>query len=67
MTAYAGPIEDIKFVTEGVLDIDSHDKRYPSYQEATPDLVEMILCEYAKLSETELAALVTSPCPVSGR
>jgi len=57
MTTYAAPIEDIKFVTEDVLDIYGHYKKYPSYQEATPDLVEMILTECAKLSETELSPL----------
>jgi alkylation response protein AidB-like acyl-CoA dehydrogenase len=57
MTTYAAPIEDIKFVTEDVLDIYGHYKKYPSYQEATPDLVEMILTECAKLSATELAPL----------
>jgi len=57
MTTYAAPIEDIKFVTEDVLDIYSHYKKYPSYHEATPDLVEMILTECAKLSATELAPL----------
>jgi alkylation response protein AidB-like acyl-CoA dehydrogenase len=57
MTTYAAPIADIKFVTEDVLDIYGHYKKYPSYQEATPDLVEMILTECAKLSATELAPL----------
>lgn len=45
MTTYAAPIEDIKFDTEDALDIYGHYKKYPSYQEATPDLVEMILTE----------------------
>jgi alkylation response protein AidB-like acyl-CoA dehydrogenase len=57
MTTYNAPIEDIKFVTEDLLDFYNHYKKYPDYQETTPDLVEMVITECAKFSETELAPL----------
>jgi len=57
MTIYNAPIEDIKFVTEDLLDFYNHYKKYPGYQEATPDLVDMVITECAKFSETELAPL----------
>ena len=57
MTTYNAPIEDIKFVTEDLLDIYSHYRKYPDYHEATPDLVDMVITECAKFCETELAPL----------
>ena len=57
MTTYTAPVEDIKFLTENVLDFHSHYAKYPSYAEATPDMVEMIVTECAKFCETELAPL----------
>jgi alkylation response protein AidB-like acyl-CoA dehydrogenase len=57
MTIYKAPVEDIKFVTEDLLDIYDHYKKYPDYQEATPDLVNMVISECAKFCETELAPL----------
>jgi alkylation response protein AidB-like acyl-CoA dehydrogenase len=57
MTIYNAPIEDIKFVTEDLLDIYSHYKKYPDYDEATPEVVDMVITECAKFCETELAPL----------
>jgi len=57
MTEYTAPIEDIKFVLEDVLDIYNHYQKYPGYQDATPDLVDMVITECAKFCETELAPL----------
>jgi len=57
MTTYTAPTEDIKFLIEDVLDYYSHYEKYPSYAEATPDMVEMIVTECAKFCETELAPL----------
>ena len=57
MTIYNAPIEDIKFVTEDLLDFYSHYQKYPDYQEATPELVDMVITECAKFSEIELAPL----------
>lgn len=60
MTKYKAPIEDIKFVMEDLLSIHSHYENYPDYQEATPDVMEMVLTECAKFCETELAPLFQS-------
>ena len=57
MTTYTAPTEDIKFLIEDVLDFYSHYQKYPGYEEATPDMVEMIVTECAKFCETELAPL----------
>jgi len=57
MTTYTAPTEDIKFLIDNVLDFPSHYAKYPSYAEATPDMVEMIITECAKFCETELAPL----------
>jgi len=57
MTIYNAPIEDIKFITEDLLDIYNHYKKYPDYDEATPELVDMVITECAKFCETELAPL----------
>jgi alkylation response protein AidB-like acyl-CoA dehydrogenase len=57
MTIYKAPIEDIKFVTEEVLDIFNHYKKFPAYEEATPELLDMVFTECAKFCETELAPL----------
>jgi alkylation response protein AidB-like acyl-CoA dehydrogenase len=60
MTEYTAPIEDIKFVMEELLDIYNHYKKYPDYQEVSPDVMEMVLTECAKFCETELAPLYQS-------
>jgi len=57
MTEYKAPVEDIKFVMEDLLDIHSHYQKYPNYQDTTPDVVDMVLTECAKLCEMELAPI----------
>ncbi|MEE4217728.1 MAG: acyl-CoA dehydrogenase C-terminal domain-containing protein [Xanthomonadales bacterium] len=57
MTAYTAPINDIKFVLEDVLDIHHHYQQYAGYQEATPEVLDMVLSECARLCETELAPI----------
>ncbi len=57
MTQYTAPIEDIKFVMDELLDIHAHYKKYPGFQEVTPDVVDMVITECAKFCETELAPL----------
>ncbi|NOR36857.1 MAG: acyl-CoA dehydrogenase, partial [Woeseiaceae bacterium] len=57
MTTYTAPTDDIKFLIDDVLDYYGHYKKYPSYEEATPDMVEMIITECARFCETELAPL----------
>ena len=53
---YAAPLRDIKFVLDeiaglpGIADL-------PGYGDATPDLVDSILTEAAKIAETVLAPL----------
>lgn len=60
MTEYKAPIEDIKFVMEELLGIHDHYKKYPDYQEVSPDVLDMVLTECAKFCETELAPLYQS-------
>jgi len=60
MTNYVAPAADLKFVIEEVFDFYSHYKNYPSYSEVTPDLVEMIITECAKICESEIAPLYQS-------
>lgn len=57
MTGYIAPIDDMKFVTEDLLDVYSHYRKYPGYEEATPDMVDMVFSECARLCEVELAPL----------
>ena len=60
MTSYKAPIDDIRFVTQEVLDFPGHYQNYPAFAEATPDLIDMIMSECAKFSESELAPLYQS-------
>jgi alkylation response protein AidB-like acyl-CoA dehydrogenase len=54
MLSYKAPIADIKFLFEDVFKYYDHYKKYPEFEEATPDLVDAILEECAKFSENEL-------------
>ena len=54
--SYAAPVADMRFVLEEVAELDEL-ARLPGYEAASPDLVEAILGEAAKLAETELAPL----------
>ena len=54
--SYAAPLADMRFVLEEVAGLDDL-ARLPGYEVASPDLVEAILVEAAKLAETELAPL----------
>lgn len=60
MTEYKAPIADMKFVFEEVFEFYEHYKKFPAYEEATPDLVNMIMEECAKFCENELAPLYQS-------
>jgi len=60
MTSYKAPIDDMKFIFEEVFDFYSHYQKFPAYEEATPDLVDMIMTECAKFCESELAPLYQS-------
>jgi len=54
--SYAAPLADMRFVLEEVVGLDEL-AQLPGYEAASPDLVEAILGEAAKLAETELAPL----------
>lgn len=50
MTTYQAPVNDLKFLLHDFLNVQSYNN-LPSYQEATPDLIDAILEEAGKLSE----------------
>jgi 3-(methylthio)propanoyl-CoA dehydrogenase len=54
--AYAAPLADMRFVLEEVAELDKL-AQLPGYEGASPDLVEAILEEAAKLAGNELAPL----------
>src|SRR6516165_3165513 len=54
--SYYAPLADMRFVLEEVAGLDEL-ARLPGYEAVSPDLVEAILGEAAKLAETELAPL----------
>jgi len=53
MAVYKAPVKDIQFVLNEVLDVSSLSK-LPGYEDATPDTIEAILEEAAKISENVL-------------
>ncbi|MCW8863813.1 MAG: acyl-CoA dehydrogenase N-terminal domain-containing protein, partial [Colwellia sp.] len=60
MLSYKAPITDIKFLMEDVFDYYGHFKKYPEFEEATPDLGDAIFQECAKFCENELLPLYQS-------
>jgi alkylation response protein AidB-like acyl-CoA dehydrogenase len=56
MPSYKVPLDDIRFVLHELLDAGQL-ARLPGYEEATPDTVDAILEEAARLAENELAPL----------
>src|SRR5690349_24056453 len=56
MAVYKGPVKDIAFVLNEVLDVASLAK-LPGYEDATPDTIQAILEEAAKLCENVLQPL----------
>ncbi len=56
MAVYQGPVKDIAFVLNEVLDVGSLAK-LPGYEDATPDTIQAILEEAAKLCENVLFPL----------
>ena len=56
MPSYKVPLDDIRFVLHELLDVGQLAK-LPGYEEATPDTVDAILEEAARLAENELAPL----------
>ena len=60
MLSYKAPITDIKFLIEDVFDYYEHYKKYPEFEDATPDMVDAIFQECAKFCENELLPLYQS-------
>ena len=56
MAVYKAPLKDINFVLNEVLDVSTLAK-LPGYQDATPDTIQAILEEAAKLCENVLFPL----------
>ena len=56
MPIYKAPVEDVLFLLNDVFHIERHNN-LPGFADATPDLVEAILGEGAKLCEEVLAPL----------
>ena len=50
---YKAPLRDIRFVLHDVLDV-SRIAELPGYEDATPDIVDAVLEEAAKMCENEL-------------
>jgi len=57
MPEYKAPIKDIQFVLNDVLDIQSHYQNLSNGSEATPDMVDAIITEFARFAEQELSPL----------
>ena len=60
MPTYKAPVRDMRFLMNEVFDFESHYKTIPEGEEATPDMVEAIIGEMAKLCENTLAPLYQS-------
>jgi len=57
MAEYKVPLRDMRFIRDELLGYPEHYQSLPGCEEATPDLVDSILEEGAKFSETVLAPL----------
>ena len=57
MPTYKAPLRDMRFLINEVFDFPAHYKSLPNGAEATPDMVDSILEECAKLCEEVLAPL----------
>ena len=60
MPSYKAPLRDMRFLINEVFDFESHYKTLPNGAEATPDMVEAILGEMARLCENTIAPLYQS-------
>lgn len=60
MPQYKAPVRDMRFLMNEVFDFESHYKALPNGGEATPDMVEAIISEMAKLCENTIAPLYQS-------
>jgi hypothetical protein len=60
MPTYKAPVRDMRFLMNEVFDFERHYKAQPNGEEATPDMVEAIIGEMAKLCENTIAPLYQS-------
>ena len=60
MPTYKAPVRDMRFLMNEVFDFERHYKAQPNGEEATPDMVEAIISEMAKLCENTIAPLYQS-------
>lgn len=60
MPSYKAPMRDMQFLMNEVFDYENHYKSLPNGEDATPDMVEAILSEVAKLCENTIAPLYQS-------
>jgi alkylation response protein AidB-like acyl-CoA dehydrogenase len=60
MPSYKAPLRDMQFLMNEVLDFPAHYKQLPNGEDATPDMVDAILGEMAKLCENTLSPLYQS-------
>lgn len=60
MPQFKVPMRDMRFLLNEVFDYESHYKTLPNGEEATPDMVEAILTECARLCENTIAPLYQS-------
>lgn len=60
MPGYTAPLRDMRFLLNEVFDYQSHYSKLPNGDEASPDMVDAILTECAKLCENTIAPLYQS-------
>ncbi|KGD64084.1 acyl-CoA dehydrogenase [Alcanivorax nanhaiticus] len=60
MPNYKAPVRDMRFLMNEVFDFESHYKTLPNGEDATPDMVEAIIGEMAKLCENTIGPLYQS-------
>ena len=60
MPQYKAPLKDIDFLLNDVFDIQTHYETIPGGEDASPDMVDMILSECAKFCENVLSPLYQS-------
>lgn len=60
MSSFKVPLRDMRFLINEVFDYEKHYQTLPNGEDATPDMVEAILTECARLSESTIAPLYQS-------
>ncbi len=60
MPNYKAPVRDMRFLMNEVFDFEGHYKTLPNGEDATPDMVEAIVGEMAKLCENTIGPLYQS-------